>query len=57
MSEKRLIDREQFRRAADQFFDEFDEGDANEETVLKCMLIGLAFCKLELMLFLGGGHD
>ena len=57
MTEKRLIDREQFRRAADQFFDEFDEGDANEETVLKCMLIGLAFGKLELMLFGGEGHD
>lgn len=57
MSEKRLIDREQFRRAADQFFDELVDNGADEETVLKCMFIGLAFGKLELMLFGGEGHD
>jgi hypothetical protein len=45
------ITREQYHDMTERFFDEFVDNGANEETVAKCMFIGLAFCKLELMLF------
>ena len=45
------ITREQYHDMTERFFDEFVDNGANEETVAKCMFIGLAFGKLELMLF------
>lgn len=45
------ITREQYHDITERFFDEFVDNGANEETVAKCMFIGLAFGKLELMLF------
>ena len=49
------ITREQYHNMTEQFFDEFVDNGADEETVAKCMFIGLAFGKLELMLF--GSED
>ena len=45
------ITREQYHDMTERFFDEFVDNGADEETVAKCMFIGLAFGKLELMLF------
>lgn len=47
----KAITREQYHDMTELFFDEFVDNGANEETVAKCMFIGLAFGKLELMLF------
>lgn len=53
------ITREQYHSMTERFFDEFKENGADEETLARCIFIGLAFGKLELMLFRGGtrGHD
>lgn len=45
------ITREQYHEAIEKFIDEFVDNGANEATVANCILIGLAFGKLELMLF------
>lgn len=45
------ITREQYHDMTERFFDEFEENGADEETLAKCIFIGLAFGKLELMLF------
>lgn len=45
------VTRERYHNMTERFFDEFVDNGANEETVAKCMFIGLAFGKLELMLF------
>jgi hypothetical protein len=45
------ITREQYHEMTERFFDEFIDNGADEETVAKCMFIGMAFGKLELMLF------
>lgn len=47
----KAITREQYHDMTERFFDEFVDNGADEETVAKCMFIGLAFGKLELMLF------
>lgn len=45
------ITREQYHSMTERFFDEFKENGADEETLARCIFIGLAFGKLELMLF------
>ena len=45
------ITREQYHSMTERFFDEFEENGADEETLVRCIFIGLAFGKLELMLF------
>lgn len=45
------ITREQYHDMTERFFDEFKENGADEETLARCIFIGLAFGKLELMLF------
>ena len=50
------ITRERYHEMTERFLDEFVDNGANEVTVANCMLIGLAFGKLELMLF-GGNED
>ena len=50
------ITREQYHDMTERFFGEFVDNGADAVTVAKCMFIGLAFGKLELMLF-GGNED
>lgn len=45
------ITRKQYHSMTERFFDEFKENGADEETLARCIFIGLAFGKLELMLF------
>ena len=45
------ITRKDYHSMTERFFDEFKENGADEETLAKCIFIGLAFGKLELMLF------
>ena len=49
------ITREQYHEMTEKFFDEFVDNSADEETVAKCIFIGLAFGNLELRLF--GSRD
>lgn len=55
MSTVEAITREQYHDMTERFFDEFVDNGANEETLARCIFIGLAFGKLELMLF--GSED
>jgi hypothetical protein len=45
------VTNEQFCNAVNDFFNEFKENGADEETLAKCIFIGLAFSNLEIRLF------
>ena len=54
------VTHEQFCNAVNDFFNEFKENGADEETLAKCIFIGLAFSNLERRLFLskdGGTNE
>lgn len=50
------VTREQYHDMTERFFDEFVDNGADAVTVAKCMFIGVAFGKLELMLFESEGN-
>lgn len=50
------VTREQYHDMTERFFGEFVDNGADAVTVAKCMFIGVAFGKLELMLFESEGN-